>query len=139
MDSRISDSDLVTALAEAGRLYKYSRHMTRQQRFDSIVSIAEWDLFTVGQIAQLAGVSTSTIYGMKITKLGYGSGKFNPMSIDTLTQLLFNRMNGAPLNKVLLQAAVDEGNSQRVIYKFTGISPSTIGRKLKHDTESSDL
>lgn len=139
MGKKLSDGSLIMALQEAQRLYKGSPNMLPQQRFDAVMSISEWDVFTVEQIAQLAGISTSTVYGWGVTKRGYGAGRFNPRSLDTLTFLLLNRVNKRALNTVLLQAAVDEGNSHRTINKLTGISTSTISRKVRHGNSGSDL
>lgn len=134
--TRHTDTELLSALREAQQLYKTSAMLNRQQRFDAVTSIAEWDLFTLQQISQLSGLSTSTLYGMNL-KRGHTSGKFNPMSIDTLIQLLLNRINGSGVSLPLLKAAVNEGNSHRIIYKFTGIQPAKISRMLNGNHSSS--
>jgi hypothetical protein len=120
----------VVAMNEAKYLYTHSVYMDRQQRYEAVISLSEWELFSVGQLAQISGLSTSTLYGMDVKLPSKGSGRFNPQSLDTLLQLRLNFNNKLPLNKVLLQAAVDDGNSRRVISKLTGLGLSTIARKL---------
>lgn len=129
MDNRMSNYQMLTLLKETKRVFAGANYMNRQQRFDAVISLAEWGVFSVGQLSQITGMSTSAIHAMNLEKKG-GAGRFNPMSIDTMIQLLLNRINKQPLNLVLLDAAIRDGNSHRIIYKLTGIQPSTISRKI---------
>ncbi len=133
----LNDNDKLTALTQAAILYK-----TRKDRGTVVVALAEWDFFTIGQLSQLSGYSTSTLYhALGITKRGYGAGRFNPMSLDTLISLLSNRINGREISPELVKIAVLEGNSHRVIQKMTGINASTISRIMKriNDNHSSGV
>jgi hypothetical protein len=131
----LSDDDWVTLLREAKYFYDNHMLMESQQRLDSVKSLAAWDVFTIGQLSQLTGMSTTTLYKMVDTR-GFGGGRFNPRSLDTLLQLRLNRNNGLPLSPVLLHTAVAENNSQRTIHKFTGIGQATISRRLHAYSDS---
>lgn len=139
MDSRQNRS-LLVALEEANRYYTTRYNLTKQQRYDGVISLSEWDLFTVGQLAQLSGYSTATLYGWGV-KRGWGSGNFNPQSLDTMRLVLLNRIGGKRPNPVLIESLVKDGNSHRTIYKFTGVQPSTVSRMMKriNDNQSTDL
>ena len=130
-------TDTLQALQEAQRLYHGSKYMDRQSRHDAVISLSEWGLFTTSQLSQISGMSVSTIHGMGLKK-GGGAGKFNPMSLDTLIQIRLGYNNGRPVSGMLLKIAIDEGNSHRVISKFTGLSTSSISRKL-NEYNNSDL
>jgi len=123
------------ALREGLALYRGSANMNRQQRYDAVVSLAEWKLFSVQHLAQLSGLSKPTIYSW-IPKENWGlGGSFNPLSLDTLIQIRENANNSLPVSDMLIGIALDSGNSQLVVSRFTGLSQSTISRR-KHDTSS---
>lgn len=132
-----TNDNKLLAMNEAQKLYHRSKYMSRQERYDAVVSLAQWNLFSVAQLSQLSGISVSTIYGFGIK--GHGSGKFNPMSLDTLIQIRLNRNNNIPVSTLLIKAAVEEGNSHRVIAKLTGLAPTTITRKINEQDSSTDL
>ena len=123
------------AMTDAKYLYEHSKNMDNQRIYDFLVSLNEYQLFSIGQLAQLSGVSVSTIHNWRITAPAVGSGRFNPQSLDTLIQLRLNFINGRPLNMRLLSGAAEDGNSHRVIAKFTGLTPSQISRKLRNDVQ----
>ena len=126
------------ALREALALYRGSANMDRQQRYDAVVSLAEWQLFSVQHLAQLSGLSKQTIYPwVPVPKRGLG-GNFNPLSLDTLIQLRENANNSLPVSDMLIGIALDSGNSQLVVSRLTGLSQSTISRR-KHDNNSSGV
>jgi hypothetical protein len=125
-----SNDRVLNALNDAKYLYDNNSRLNRQQRFDKVMSLAEWDVFSIAQLSQISGYSTATLYGMGITKRGFGAGRFNPLSLDTLIQMRLSVLNKRPLSMVLLRAAIDEGNSHRVVSRFIGLNASTISRKL---------
>lgn len=119
----------LTALQEAQRLYNGARYMDRQSRHDALVSLAEWDLFTTAQLAQISGLSVSTVYGMGLNR-GPTAGRFSPQGLDTLVQLRLRYNNSLPVSGMLLKTAYDEGNSLRTISRLTGYSTSMITRTI---------
>ena len=92
-------------------------------------------MVTTSQVSQISGLSISTVYGMGVNK-GSGAGKFNPMSLDTLIQIRLSYNNSQPVSGMLLKIAIDEGNSHRIIAKFTGLSTSRITRILSAYNDS---
>lgn len=125
----LSNNEWVACLREAQRLYNGSRYMTKQQRYDAVVSLAEYEVFSTSQLSQISGVSQSTLRGWGLKK-GKFNGKFNPMSLDTLIAIRLNSNTGVESPSTLLNAAVREGNSLRVVSAFTGVSRTTIQRKV---------
>jgi len=132
----ILDND-IQGLREAKYLYEHRQYMDKDVLYNAVVSLNEYQLFTVGQLSQLSGLSDSTIAGWGIKMPRKGGGKFNPQSLDTLIQLRLNLNNGRPLNAVLLASAVQDGNSHRIISRLTGVGLSRISKVIsKHATDS---
>jgi len=127
---QLSNADYVKAMTEAKYLYERSKFMSKQQRYEALVSLNEWGLFSTGHLVQLSGWSASTIRGFGIEMPRKGTGKFNPKSLDTLLQLRLNLNNGRPINVHLLHGAILDGNSRRIVAKFTGLTLSQISRSL---------
>lgn len=132
------NSHLLRAVEQARDYFDRHPRMSKQDRYDGVIALSEWDVFTVGQLAQLSGFSTATLYGWGV-KRGHGSGNFNPRSLDTMRLVLLNRVAGQRPNPVLIESLVKDGNSHRTIYKLTGVQPSTISRMMKRiNAHSSD-
>jgi predicted DNA-binding transcriptional regulator AlpA len=122
---------ILTALNEAIALYNKSTTLTKQQRYDAVVSLAEWNLFNVQQLSQISGLSKSTIYPwVPENKRGH-NGKLNPRTLDTLRQMRLNRNAKLPVSDALLNIALENGNSQAVVARLTGIAQSTIPRRVR--------
>jgi predicted DNA-binding transcriptional regulator AlpA len=122
---------ILTALNEAIALYNKSTTLTKQQRYDAVVSLAEWNLFNVQQLSQISGLSKSTIYPwVPENKRGH-NGKLNPRTLDTLRQMRLNRNAKLPVSDALLNIALENGNSQAVVARLTGIAQSTISRRVR--------
>lgn len=136
----MQDNEKLLVLREAKTLFAAANQMNRVEREAMTKRLARYDFFSIGQLAQLSGYSTATLYNMGLPR-GYGSGRFNPHSLDTLILLLENRINGLPVNDFLLRAAVVDGNSHRIIQKMTGISAAQVTRTMKriNDNHSADL
>jgi predicted DNA-binding transcriptional regulator AlpA len=124
------DSTL-TALNEAIALYNKSTNLTKQQRYEAVMSLAEWNLFNVQHLAQISGLSKSTIYPwIPENKRGF-NGKMNPRTLDTLRQMRLNRNAKLPVSETLLDIALSNGNSQAVVSRLTGVAQSTISRRVR--------
>lgn len=121
----------LTALNEAIALYNKSTTLTRQQRYDAVVSLAEWNLFNVQQLSQISGLSKSTIYPWVPENKRGRNGKLNPRTLDTLRQMRLNRNAKLPVSDALLDIALENGNSQAVVARLTGIAQSTISRRVR--------
>lgn len=130
MGKKLSDGHLLIALRQAADYYNRVNNMDRRDRYSGVVELAEWDLFSIAQLAQLSGFSTATLYGWQLNR-GSGSGSFNPRSLDTMRLVLLDRIAGKRPNHLLIKALVMDGNSHRTIYKFTGVQPSTVSRIMK--------
>lgn len=118
------------ALAEAGRLYNGSPRMNNKERYSAVVHLALHGVFSVGQLAQICGVSRATVNEWVDAQFRGPTGKFNPRTIDTLLQLRLDRLAKAPVNQFLLRMVLDNGNSQAVVARLTGLSQSTISRSV---------
>jgi len=120
------------AMREARRLF-YStrgvRMLTRQELYDAVISLNEWRFFSYKQLSQISGVSLTKLRGMIHNNVA--AGKFNPKSLDTLIQLRLNKTNNRPVNSVLVQAALKDGNSPVTITRCTGITAAEIKRALR--------
>ena len=132
----MNDNEKLLILREAKTLYAAANQMNRVEREAATKRIAGYDFFSIGQLAQLSGYSTATLYNMRVPR-GSKSGRFNPHSLDTLIFLLDNRVQGLPVNDFLLNAAVRDGNSHRVIQKMTGISAAQVTRTMKRINDNS--
>jgi hypothetical protein len=137
MATKLSNAERLRILSDAQHYYSHYHNMSRQDRYDGVIALSEWDFFTVAQLSQLSGYSTATLYGWNV-KRGQGSGRFNPMSLETFRQIVLKRVRGQHDLYQLVSMAVQEGNSQRVIEKMTGVAASTVSRMMKRINDNHD-
>lgn len=98
-----------------------------------IEQISEYDVFSNRQIARLFNnrVNHSRVreYTKKTQKTG---GSLSPESLEDIREALFSRFK----NKIDYEAisrAIQKGTSQNMITRLSGVSQSSISRRLKND------
>jgi transposase len=103
-----------------------------------IMQLSEYDLFSNRQIAKILNnrVTHSRVraYTNKTEKTG---GSLSPESLEDIRELLFSRAR----NKINYDAAiraVSNGTSQNMLTKLSGVSQSSISRRLRSDKNISN-
>lgn len=129
MDRRI-EMHLASALNEAIWLRDHAENMTKQQLFDAIVSIGEYELFSNRQISAIVnGLVNHTTVGKLIGKKDRTGGNLNVGTLDILRNILYSRANSRTDYK-LIADAVGLGTSQGMVARLTGVNQSSISKKL---------
>jgi hypothetical protein len=96
----------------------------------SVTELGDYKLFSSRQISaivknRISHTTVSSIIGKK-DKTG---GKLNVATLEILRNVLYSRSNGET-NFGLITEALEAGTSQGMISKLTGVSQSSISRRL---------
>jgi IS30 family transposase len=90
--------------------------------------LAEKDMFSLRQIGLLCRKSPSTI-GRLVARSSKTGGRFNPKHLEMMRDLVFEKDLGQ-IDWHKVSKIASGGTSIDVIARFSGISKSTIHRKL---------
>jgi transposase len=122
---------IAEALNEAIWLRDNVDNMSYQETLEAVKSIVRHQVFSSRQISAIANgkISHSTVSRVahKSNKTG---GNLNVGTLDILRNILYNRANGST-DYNLIASAVGEGTSQNMVSKITGVSQSSISKKMK--------
>jgi hypothetical protein len=131
--NRQEEMHLAQALSEAIWLRDHAENMDRQQLFDAVVSIGEYKLFSNRQISAITnGLVTHKIVGELIGKKNKTGGNLNVGTLDILRNILYSRANHRT-DYNLVRDAVGLGTSQGMVSRLTGVTQSSISKRLDKD------
>lgn len=128
---------MLQALNEAIWLRDKVKTFDRQGLFDAIISLAEHGIFSSRQIAMLTdgAINHSTISKMTKKKNKTG-GTLNPQSLNDLREIFHSRARNKT-NYKLVAKVINEGTSQIMVERLTGVSQSSISRYVKESNDKS--
>lgn len=131
---RQHEMNVAQALTDAIYLRDHAENMTKQELFDAVVSIGEYDLFSNRQISAITnGLVKPKVVGELVKKRTKTGGNLNVGTLDILRTILYSRANKHTDYKLIRQA-VSEGTSQGMVSKLTGVSQGNISKKLGKET-----
>jgi hypothetical protein len=100
----------------------------RNLLIEQIQNLAEYEIFSNRQLEAICKkrISYATIggYTRKSTKSG---GRLNPDTLEDLREVLFLKHNGR-IAYSNIKNAVDNGTSQNMVSRLTGVAQSTISK-----------
>ena len=127
------DEDLMRlrAINEAIWIRDHSADLNRQDLFKVIQDISEYNIFSFRQIALMTGniISHQTISKI-CSKRDKTGGKLIVSDLEKIRDLFYGRSNGS-VNYKLAKDIINNGTSQCMISRLTGIHQSSISRKIK--------
>lgn len=97
-----------------------------------IIELAEHGVFSNRNLSKLVKHRISHVKIGKLTnKTSKSGGALAPESLEDIRDVLFSRLRG-DIDYDAIARAVRAGTSQNVIHKLSGVSQSTISRRLKN-------
>jgi len=127
----MNDEKRLEAINTAIWIRENAKTFSDKQIADKTTELSRYGLFSNRQIAKIfgSGVNHSKIkaYTNKTDKTG---GSFEPESLETLRQILFTKSMG-DFDYQAVKRAIEMGTSQNMIMRLSGVSQSSISRKLK--------
>lgn len=124
---------VASALNEAIWLRDNIHILSRVDIEDAVKRIGEFDVFSNRQIQAITAGRISRQVVAKITgKSDKSGGSLNPGSLELLRSVLYRRAESESDFDLITQA-IELGTSQRMISKLTGVSQSTISKKMKEN------
>lgn len=129
----MSKPGLTTPLEEAQWVYSRLGNYDRQQRFDAAISLAEWGVFSLRQIAKITGISHTAVAGLVQAKNDKSGGKLDPEALEPLVDLMQARRKGEDLDPDQVVEALDAGNgtSPYMASKLTDIPRMHLVRRYE--------
>ncbi len=122
--------DVVLAIALSIRLRDESMASERDSLLPIAQQICEYGVFSNRQVSK---ISNGKIHHAVISKISKKStrtgGSINPKSLEEIRELLFASEKGS-VNWDLAKKVIEDGTSMTMISKLTGISKTTMSRKI---------
>ena len=121
---------VMTPIEEAAWVYANVDGFDRQKRFDAAVSLGEWKVFSLRQIAALTGLSHTTVYKLTGSKKDRTGGKFSPECLPELINISARRKRGDEVKPAEVKAMLSAGSGTSPYFaaKLGGISESWLRR-----------
>ena len=106
--------------------------MSRQDRVDAVVELAEWGVFSNRHLALISGLRPAFVNELtgKTDKTG---GTINPARLGDLANAVDARNRGEDVRKRVADLLAD-GFSTTMVARLTGWSASTVGRWASSDS-----
>ena len=119
---------IAAALNEAIWLRDHVDHISRSEIDERIIAISKYGMFSSRQISAICNgkVSPATVAGL-IGKTDKTGGNLNPGTLEILRAILYSRADKTT-DKALIKEALEQGNSQGMISKLTGVSQSLVSQ-----------
>ena len=125
------DINRLRAINEAIWIRDHSEKLSREELSKVIQDISQYNIFSSRQISSMTGNIFSHQTVSKISnKQSKTGGKLSVSDLEKIRDLFYGRSNGS-VNYKLAKQIIDNGTSQGMIYRLTGIHQSAISRKIK--------
>lgn len=122
--------DIVLAIALAIRLRDDSETVERDDLLPLVKQVCDFGIFSNRQVAKIAN---NKVHHNIIAKLSRKStktgGAINPKSLEDIRELLFSSELGS-VDWDVAKRVIKAGTSMTMICKLTGISKTTMSRKI---------
>lgn len=122
--------DIVMALAFSIKLRDEVKSISKEQAHALAVEIASWGVFSNRQIELFSGgVVSQRAIGKHSKKTTRDGGSINPNSLEDIRSIIFTS-NDSSVDWSLVKKVVSRGTSMTMLAKLTGISKTTMSRKI---------
>ena len=129
--NRAREMLVAQALNEAIWLRDNIYNITREEAYVEIDKIGKLNVFSSRQLSAITnGVIDHNAISRKIHKTDRTGGKLNVGTLDILKAILLSRAD-EKTDFALIAEAVGLGTSQGMVSKLTGVSQSSISRRLE--------
>jgi malate synthase len=122
--------ETVMALAFSIKLRDEVKSISKQEAHELAVQIALCGVFSNRQIELFSGgVVSQRAIGKHSKKTTRDGGSINPNSLEDIRSILFT-FNDNSLDWALVKKVVSRGTSMTMLSRLTGISKTTMSRKI---------
>lgn len=127
---RVEQIRIAEALNEAIWLRDNVSKMDKDEIKDAIIKLGTYKIFSCRQLSAIVNneFDHSTIAKI-IKKEDKTGGALNVGTLEILRNILYSRAN-SKTDFDLIKQAIEEGNSQLMVSKLTGVSQSMISRRM---------
>lgn len=106
--------------------------LSKQEMLSKLVDLSEYGILSNRQMAKIVSNKVShTTISHKTQKSAKTGGTLAPESLEDLRDVLFSKERKA-IDYEAVARAVRKGTSQNMITKLTGVSQSSISRRMNH-------
>ena len=106
--------------------------LSKQEMLAKLVDLADYGILSSRQMAKIVKNKVShTTISHKTQKSAKTGGTLAPESLEDLRDVLFSKERKA-IDYEAVARAVRKGTSQNMITKLTGVSQSSISRRMNH-------
>lgn len=128
MMNRVEALHIAAALNEAIWLRDNADRIGKDELLDGVSLLGSYKVFSSRQISAITNgkVSPSAVSNI-IGKANKTGGNLNPGTLEILRAILYSRADKRT-DKRLIKAALEDGNSQGMIAKLTGVSQSLVSK-----------
>jgi len=103
-----------------------------EELVEKIMMLSDYGIFSNRQLSRIVDNKLSHVkIGAHTRKKGRSGGMLAPESLEDIRDALFSRERNS-IDYSAVKSAVEKGTSQNMITKLTGISQSSISRKMSH-------
>lgn len=128
---RQREMEVAQALNSAIWLRDNVDHLSKSDLESAVKSLGECRVFSSRQISAIInGRMTHSTIAQLIGKTDRTGGSLNPGTLDILRNILYGRANNKT-DYALIKQALDDGTSQNMVSKLTGVSQGSISRKVR--------
>nr|DAW17411.1 MAG TPA: KorB domain [Caudoviricetes sp.] len=128
---RAQEMKVAQALNEAIWLRDNCETISEEDLIKSVASLGGYELFSCRQLSAIVNGKLNHVFISKlINKSDRTGGKLNVGTLDILRSILYSRADSTTDFNLILQA-VEEGTSQGMISKLTGVSQASISNRVR--------
>jgi len=126
----IEQHNRLFAIHEAIWIRDNSKKVSKEVLIEKAQNVAEYNLFSNRQISKISGgVLSHVTVSAYIAKEDKKGGRFSPQSLEDIALVLFSKeRNQVDYNAI--ERAMKMGTSPGMISRLTGVSQSSISKKL---------
>lgn len=126
----------LTALEEAHWVFTNRDNYDRQQKYDAAVSLSEWGMFSLRQVAAICGISHSTVKAVAGSKSEKTGGRFDPSCLPALLDIRERRARGEDVEPSEVLRIVDGGTSLGFAARLSELPESYFRRMFAKAKET---
>jgi len=126
---------IAAALNEAIWLRDNADRIEKQELHNAVSLLGSYEVFSNRQISAISnGKVSPAVVSSIVGKASKTGGNLNPGTLEILRGILYSRADKRT-NKRLIKAALEDGNSQGMIAKLTGVSQSLVSKVARKEEE----
>jgi hypothetical protein len=129
-----------SALEEAAWVYQRIADYDRQQRFDAVVSLSEWGVFSLRHVGQIVGLSHTQVRRIAGGKHDRTGGTFDPACLAPLLEIQKRYRRDEPIEPGAVHAALSAGHGTSAYFaaRLTDMTEGWFRARSKSKERSND-